>query len=90
MLPLGGEHDAADLDNLARIRLAQGEVVACQRLLEELDWSRTSANRLTYVHRHSLLTKASLLLRQGRFEDARSGVHVLKELAKQADDHVLE
>ncbi|MEQ1869940.1 MAG: hypothetical protein ABL961_07940, partial [Vicinamibacterales bacterium] len=84
------EHDHARLDNIARVRLSQNNFEEGLRLIERVEANTqhpTGTGR--YVHRHSLLTKAELLLSLRRFDDGLKCLNVTMELASQAGENAL-
>src|SRR5213075_917501 len=80
----------AMLETLARIRLAQGSLNECESLISEME-SRVSTQEdwLLYTQRHSAVTRAQLLSRQGHDRKALKNVHLALQLAEKAHDHYL-
>jgi DNA-binding NtrC family response regulator len=90
ILPSAGDNRSAMLDTLALIRLAQGETNECSSLLEEIDRSiRVPGDRLLYPHRHAALTRAQLLSRDRRIQEALEQIDHTITLAEEAKDHFL-
>jgi len=58
------------LDFLARVHLAAGNLERCEQTLNELDDLRTSIQFSVYAQKWVALTKAKLLIKQHRFDDA--------------------
>ena len=89
-LPSTGERSNSGHDSLSRVYLTLGrlkEARNCQELIEssikrESDWS-------LYGNRQSRLTFTELLLCEGRLEEATASSDFVRQLAEQADDHLL-
>jgi DNA-binding NtrC family response regulator/tetratricopeptide (TPR) repeat protein len=90
ILPSLGESHNAMIDTLARIRLAEGRTVDCRVLLDKID-DRLEAegDRHLYPHRHASLTRAELLARSGRIDEALDQLDRTLSLADEAKDQFL-
>ena len=90
VFPSDGENNNANLDGLARIRLAQDKLDECADLLTRIDASiRTEADRALYGHRYAELTRAQLLARQGNKDLALVRADFVLRLAENVGDEVL-
>jgi DNA-binding NtrC family response regulator/tetratricopeptide (TPR) repeat protein len=90
VLPSEGERNNAVLETLARIRLTQGHLDACEELIERIDGSiRTEADRTLYAHRYAELTRVQLLIRRGRADEAFSRIDAVLGLATRSGDRLL-
>ena len=89
-LPSAGEDRAGMLDTVARIRLAQGQTEQCSALLAQVDDAiRSPQDQLLFPHRHAALTRAHLLARTGRIQEALEQTDRTIALAEEAKDHFL-
>jgi tetratricopeptide (TPR) repeat protein len=85
-----GDYRHAILDSLARIRLTQGSLDECASLLLEIENGiSTKEERVLYGHRHSMLTRARLLARQGQHLEALRHLDDALTLAEEASDNLL-
>jgi DNA-binding NtrC family response regulator/tetratricopeptide (TPR) repeat protein len=90
VLPSAGESRTAMIDTMARIRLAQGRLDDCRTLLDGIESGiRIPGDRLLYPHRHAALTRANLLAREGRIEEALEQTECTLLLADEAKDQFL-
>ena len=90
VLPSEGERNNAVLETLARIRLTQGHLDACDELIERIARSiRSEADRTLYAHRYAELTRIHLLLRQGDRDQALVRIDNILGLAMQSADRFL-
>jgi len=90
ILPSAGEHNHALVDTLARIRLAQGRLEDCRNLLDKIEAGiQFARDRMLYPHRHAALTRANLLARDGRIQDAIDQTDRTLSLAREAKDQFL-
>jgi tetratricopeptide (TPR) repeat protein len=90
VLPSEGERNNAVLETLARIRLTQGHLDACDKLIERIARSiRSEADRTLYAHRYAELTRIHLLLRQGDRDQALVRIDNILGLAMQSADRFL-
>ena len=77
-------------DTLARMRLAQGRLEDCEMLVERIEQSvRTVKDRTLYGYRHVLLTKARLLILQGRNAAALECADRAIDIALRCGDELL-
>ena len=89
-LPSPGDNYNAGMDGFARVRLAQGRLEECGRLLDQIDSVfHTPKDQVLYAHRYSKLTRTQLLSRLGSFSDALVSAESLIQLASDAGDHLL-
>ncbi len=87
ILPSTGENHNALVDTLARIRLAQGRTDDCRGLLDKIEEGiQVPGDRMVYPHRHATLTRAGLLAREGRIEDAVNQANRTLSLADESKD----
>jgi transcriptional regulator with PAS, ATPase and Fis domain len=85
-----GENAYAGYDTLARIRLLQGRLDDCAQLLAKVESSlHTPTDRGLYLYRHTLLTRAALLSKQRRWDEAREQIELVLKLAERAGDRLL-
>jgi transcriptional regulator with PAS, ATPase and Fis domain len=85
-----GENAHAGYDTLAKIRMLQGRLDECTQLLDKIESSlRAPGDRSLYVYRHTLLTRAALLSKQHRWDDALQQVDLVLALAERAGDKLL-
>jgi transcriptional regulator with PAS, ATPase and Fis domain/tetratricopeptide (TPR) repeat protein len=85
-----GDNYNAGVDGIARVRLSQGNLEECGRLLDQIDESiRTPKDHVLYGHRYSKLTRTQLLAREGRLLDALGTVEGVIRLAADSGDHLL-
>jgi DNA-binding NtrC family response regulator/tetratricopeptide (TPR) repeat protein len=90
-LPFSGERTNGNLDNIARVRLAQNRVADCAQLLGKIDNSiRSEQDRVLYAHRHSQLTRALLLAQQDQISEAIEQCERTLSLAARAGDQLLK
>ena len=90
VLPSGGERNNAVLETLARIRLTQGHLDACDELIQRIARSiRTEADRTLYAHRYAELTRIQLLARRGERAQALVRIDNILGLATQSADRLL-
>ena len=88
--PNGDRYDAIN-ESIARVYLAQGRLHEGLKLLERVQISdRASLRSGSYVHRHSLLTKAELLARFGNLAEAEGHFAEATALAQRSGDTILE
>jgi DNA-binding NtrC family response regulator/tetratricopeptide (TPR) repeat protein len=89
-LPTEGEKTSARLDSIARISLTQGHLGQCEAYLERIDKSiKSPKDRFLNGNRSAVLTRALLLNRLGRNEEALAQVELTSALARQAGDAFL-
>jgi DNA-binding NtrC family response regulator/tetratricopeptide (TPR) repeat protein len=90
MLPTSGALSNGALESLATLHLADGNIEAASSLLVEMHASvRSPADWMIYANRHSRLTLADVMARQGRAEDALHEVEIALQLADRAGDRQL-
>jgi DNA-binding NtrC family response regulator/tetratricopeptide (TPR) repeat protein len=90
VFPSDGENNNANLDGLARVRLAQDKLNECADLLDRIDASiRADTDRALYGHRYAELTRAQLLARQGSRDLALARADFVVRLAESTGDEVL-
>jgi transcriptional regulator with PAS, ATPase and Fis domain len=90
ILPTGGDRNNGALDSIALSYLAQGRIDEAQTFLDRIDQSVTNeSDWLHYGNRHSRLTRALLLIRQGRYSEAESQVEWVLKGALAVSDHLL-
>ncbi len=88
--PKVGEAYAGLLETMARVQLARGRVDESHNLLREVEGLVTATHQSRYVGRHSLLTKAEVLVRLGRPDDAAESLRRAIALANDSGDHLLD
>jgi transcriptional regulator with PAS, ATPase and Fis domain len=89
-LPVRSDSRIAALDGLVRIRLAQLRLSDCEKLLEEINFLlEPSKNPSRYVHRHAVLTRATVHARAGRVNDALEELNAAIKLAQSSGDSLL-
>jgi len=89
-LPSASDENVSRLESMARVRLAQGQLVECEELLDTIDASIASErDRTLYGRRYVVLTRTNLLLRLGRFDDALRRIDTVLALAQRVDDGLL-
>ncbi|MGE3959231.1 MAG: sigma 54-interacting transcriptional regulator [Vicinamibacterales bacterium] len=89
--PPDGELSLGIRDSIARVHMAQNRLDVSEALLASTTiCDRQSARSGRYIHRHSLLTKAELLVRQGRHGEAAAFFDEASALAARCGDTVLE
>ncbi len=90
-LPPGGEHASASLESLARVRLSQGQLDDCEAMLDAIEQSiQSDRDRSLYAYRHSLLTRAQLLLQRSRWAEAHEVAARTLVLATAGQDSPLQ
>jgi DNA-binding NtrC family response regulator/tetratricopeptide (TPR) repeat protein len=90
VLPTIGERENGGLDSLALVCLAQGRIDEAVGFIERIDRSiLQEADWLRYSNRHTRLSKAMLLLRLARFEEALHTIQIAEELALKTGDKLL-
>src|SRR5262249_15961837 len=68
----GSDNAWGAIDNLAQIRLAQGDLDGSEQLLRQIKPHQPfSSEPGRYVHRHGLITRSRLCGRRGDLEEAR-------------------
>jgi len=90
-LPSEGEKTAAILESIARIKLDQGKLDECRRLLNSIVQSVSNdADRALYAHRHAHLLSIELSKRDGRIEHAlQEARNVIAVATKTSDENLL-
>jgi DNA-binding NtrC family response regulator/tetratricopeptide (TPR) repeat protein len=90
VLPGAGEMSSGMLESLARVSLRQDRLGDAAGYLERIDESIASpSDWLLYANRHSELTRAELLDRQGSLSTALAAAERALDLATRAGDHLL-
>jgi transcriptional regulator with PAS, ATPase and Fis domain len=85
-----GERDNGTLDSIALTCLAQGRIDEAEAFLNRIDGSVTNeSDWLLYGNRHSRLTRALLLVRQGRYTEAATQVDWVLKGASEVSDNLL-
>jgi DNA-binding NtrC family response regulator/tetratricopeptide (TPR) repeat protein len=90
VLPGAGEMSSGTLESLARVALRQDRLGDAAGYLERIEASTASqADWLLYANRHSQLTRAELLDRQGSWSAGLAAAERAGDLARQAGDGLL-
>jgi DNA-binding NtrC family response regulator/tetratricopeptide (TPR) repeat protein len=90
-LPTNGERTNGARESLARVCLVQEDLEQAGFQLRKIEDSiRTTADWALYANRHSRITQAELLIRQGRPEQALTACEQAIELAGRTGDAILE
>lgn len=70
-LPSTGDTKNWSLESSARVRLSQGRLDDCERLLDEIESSiKCDEDKRLFAHRYAAMARALLLRRQGQFDRA--------------------
>ena len=78
------------IDNVAQVKLTQGLLDECESILGDIDSSVVDArDRSIYAYRCAAFTKAVLLARQGRIEEAIAQADRVRDLADSVGDQFL-
>jgi transcriptional regulator with PAS, ATPase and Fis domain/tetratricopeptide (TPR) repeat protein len=88
---LYGTHAWAIHDGMARVHLLQGRLDECAELLDRIECTIQNEDKRTlYGYRYAALTRAQLLARQGRIDDAIGMTSSVSSLATASGDTLLQ
>ncbi|MGE3508475.1 MAG: sigma 54-interacting transcriptional regulator [Vicinamibacterales bacterium] len=87
---LDGEFSNCIVESIARLHLLEGRLSDAREQLDAIDAASASELRSTlYAHRHSKLTRALLLIREGHLERALEQADLASSLAARSGDRLL-
>ncbi|HWW82980.1 MAG TPA: sigma 54-interacting transcriptional regulator, partial [Vicinamibacterales bacterium] len=90
ILPSSGSKANACRESLARVCLAQDRFDSCGEWLDQIERSiKAESDRVLYGHRYAEFTRARLLERQDRFNDALTQVELVTSHSEQSGDELL-
>src|SRR5260370_28203032 len=82
-----GPYGSASLEGLARVRLAQNRLEECGDLLERIEKSvQSESDRAWYVYRDAQLTRAYLLAKEDRLDEAIAKTEAAFRMAVRVGD----
>lgn len=89
-LQTDGEYCHAVVESVARVHLLEGRLDAARACLDTIDAAvRSRGDGTLYAHRHSQLTRAIVLQREERWEEALAQTAVALDLAERSGDRLL-
>jgi len=90
-LPAFGDSGNGAIDAIASTRLTQGLIDEASELLDRIEQCiKNQADRKLYVYRHSMFTRIRAFILAGAWQKAFETSNALLELARDANDHLLQ